>query len=224
MSIRIHIVTEGQTETNFVNKLLVPHFSAQNIALIPCTVVTNADKKAGRLYKGGISSYAKVKNNIEICLRYTKTASVYVTTMFDFYGLPEDFPGYDGIKNIADPYHKVAFLENALQEDICKDNAAFLPYLSLHEFEALLFSDIAIIEDHFFDHDISALKTLRDFNPELINNEKQTSPSKRILKCIPVYHKSTDGIAIALKIGLEPLRAKCKHFSRWIEKLETLEK
>jgi hypothetical protein len=61
VSIRVHIVAEGQTETNFIKTILNPYFLCRGIILIPCTVVTKNDKKAGRQYKGGISAYSKAK-------------------------------------------------------------------------------------------------------------------------------------------------------------------
>jgi hypothetical protein len=224
VSIRVHIVTEGQTETNFVKSILGPYFSYRNIILIPCTVVTKGDKKAGRQYKGGISRYSKAKIDILKCLAYTKDPSVYVSTFFDLYHLPDDFPGHNGAQKINDPYQKAEFLEKSLQTDICENGLSFLPYLSIHEFEALLFSNTDVIRKHFFDKDVLSLvnTALQYQNPELINNGEQTSPSKRILQCIPEYIKPSDGVEIAQKIGLDVLRAKCSHFDAWIKKLEGL--
>jgi hypothetical protein len=226
VSIRVHIVTEGQTESDFVNKVLYPYFLDRNITLIPCTLVTKNDKKAGRQYKGGISRYSKARNDILKCLAYRgKNPDVYVSTIFDFYRLPNDFPGFNDAQGIVDPYSKIAFLEKSLQDDIDKNGAAFLPYLSLHEFEAFLFSDIEVVKKHFFEIDITPLiNTKSEYpNPELINNGEQTSPSKRILQCVPGYAKSVDGVAITQKIGLDVLRGKCRHFDGWIQRLEELE-
>jgi hypothetical protein len=224
MSIRVHIVAEGQTETNFVKKVLYPHFQILGITVIPYTLVTKYDKKNGRQYKGGIPHYSKAKNDILKCLEYTKDTSVYVSTFFDFYRLPVDFPGYDDARKINDPYQKVEFLEKSLQDDIRKNDIHFLPYLSLHEFEALLFSNIDVIQNHFFDNDVTPLAdTISQYqNPELINNGEQTSPSKRILQCIPEYIKPNDGVEITQKTGLDVLRAKCGHFGNWISSLENL--
>jgi hypothetical protein len=224
VNVRVHIVTEGQTETNFVNRLLVPHFSRLGITLVPCTVVTKNDIKAGRQHKGGISNYLKVKNDILRCLAFAKVSEVYVSTMFDLYHLPTDFPCYAGAEKINDPYSRVEFLESSLKEDLCKNSPVFLPYLSLHEFEALLFSDIGIVEEHFFDANIMPLrKTVSQYpNPELINNSEQTAPSKRIFQCVTEYTKPVDGVEIAQKIGLTNLRKKCRHFDDWIGKLENL--
>jgi hypothetical protein len=225
VSIRVHIVTEGQTETNFVKDVLDLYFSNRNITLIPCTLVTNNDKRAGRQYKGGISRYSKAKNDIVKCLAYRgKNSNVYVSTFFDFYRLPNDFPGFNDAQKINDPYSKIAFLEKSLQDDIDKNGTAFLPYLSLHEFEALLFSDTGVVQKHFPGKDITPLINTADEypNPELINNGEQTAPSKRILQCVPEYAKPFDGVAIAQKIGLDVLRGKCRHFDGWIQRLEEL--
>jgi hypothetical protein len=226
MSICVHIVTEGQTETNFVKDILVPYFLSRNIEIIPRTLLTKNDKKTGRQYKGGIPNYPKAKNDIVRCLAYTKkNPSVVVSTMFDFYRLPNDFPGYSDAQKINDPYSKAAFLEKALKDDIDKGGSSFLPYLSLHEFEALLFSDIDVVQKHFFDVDVTPLvnTVLQHPNPELINSGERTAPSKRLLECVPEYAKPIDGVTITQKIGLGVLRAKCRHFDSWIGKLEGLE-
>lgn len=101
-----------------------------------------------------------------------------------------------------------------------------MPYLSLHEFEAPLFSNSDIMKEHFFDHDATSLiqTTLQYPNPEMINGGEQTAPSKRILQCIPEYAKPIDGVAIAQKTGLDVLRAKCSHFDNWIKGFEGLKR
>jgi hypothetical protein len=59
-------------------------------------------------------------------------------------------------------------------------------------------------------------------NPKLINDGRETAPSKRILKEIPEYDKATAGPIIAEKRGLPALRAKCRHFHEWLSRLEKL--
>lgn len=58
--------------------------------------------------------------------------------MFDLYALPSNFPKYDESKKISDPYKRVEKLEHAFQEDL--DEKRFIPYIQLHEFEALMLS------------------------------------------------------------------------------------
>ncbi len=59
-------------------------------------------------------------------------------------------------------------------------------------------------------------------NPEMINNDSETAPSKRLLRLYPGYDKVTNGITIAKKIGLQEIRKKCSHFNEWLEKIEKL--
>ena len=51
-----------------------------------------------------------------------------------------------------------------------------------------------------------------------------TAPSKRIIGQLPRYEhdKATVGVQAAQQIGLSRIRAKCPHFSRWVERLEAL--
>ena len=63
-----------------------------------------------------------------------------VTTLFDVYGLPSDFPGTTQWTHAADPVPQVAELEDSLSMAVAQTN--FTPYLQLHEFEALLFSNL----------------------------------------------------------------------------------
>jgi hypothetical protein len=59
-------------------------------------------------------------------------------------------------------------------------------------------------------------------NPELINENPETAPSKRILSLCDSYDKVNDGILILKEIGLPTLRKECRHFNDWLTKLETL--
>ncbi len=149
------------------------------------------------------------------------------TTMFDLYALPNDFPGYNDAKGVNDPYEKINILEQSFSEDI--GDQRFIPYIQLHEFETLLFSDLSMLEIEYFDHDkeISKLeKMLESFsnNPELINENVDTAPSKRIIKLIPEYkgNKVNVGATIASMIGIEHLKNTCRHFNEWVLKLEGL--
>jgi hypothetical protein len=56
--------------------------------------------------------------------------------------------------------------------------------------------------------------------PEHINNNPNTAPSKRILKIYPEYNKVLDGYNIAKFIGIDKIRVECRHFDKWLSKLE----
>jgi hypothetical protein len=68
------------------------------------------------------------------------TGAERITTMLDYYGLPDDFPGLAN-RPSGNCYQRVEHVERAFQGDIA--HPRFLPYLALHEFEALLFTDPA---------------------------------------------------------------------------------
>ena len=210
---RVLVFVEGQTEETFVRDLLVPYFSRLGIYLTPILAQTSPG------HKGGIVSYGKVKHQLTRLCRQDQGA--YVTTMMDYYGLPNDFPGLDG--RVADAHEQVVRLELALQQDIDAPN--FIPNLMLHEFEALLFSAPEKIAEWLDDQALLApMAAIRGAfaTPEHINNSPQTAPSKRILALVPHYKKTVDGPLIAEDIGLDAIRAQCPHFNNWIERLLAL--
>ena len=222
---RIYVVTEGQAETMFVKHVLYPFFYEYEKEVIPTTVLTKTDESRGRMYKGGISCFSKADKTIKLDIGYAiKDTDVFVTTMFDFYGLPKDTPGFEVAMQKKDPYEKVANIESAMQDFEKPIRPFYFPYIQLHEFEALIFSDIQRLEEEYFDFDLKPLKDCmrHNPNPELINNGLKTAPSKRIISCIPTYDKVASGVAVLRKIGVERLCQKCKHFSEWIEKLKSL--
>ena len=221
--IRLHITTEGATELQFTEKVLAPHLGNFNVIADARSVLTSKDNRRGKEYRGGLVTYAKAKQDIQNWMKQDNHPECRFTTMFDLYALPNDFPGYTEARAQQNAYEKVKILETRLAEDIGDDR--FIPYVQLHEFEALIFADPQQLDWEYLEHDqaIARLTAMvADKNPELINDTPETAPSKRILKEIPEYDKVTAGVAVAEKIGLQPLRAKCKHFDEWVSLLENL--
>ena len=205
--IRIFIFCEGQTEETFVNRILKDYLINKNIYL---TVIL----------LGGGNTYGKIKRQINIKCKNDKTA--YITSMIDLYALPHDFPEKTIIDTEKNSLQKIIIAENAFKNDINQDN--FIPNLVLHEFEALLLSDISKFNNLSFSQvDVQNLAhDIQGLNPEEINNSKETAPSKRILKYLPNYKKITDSNQIAEKIGIAIMRKKCPHFNEWLETIEKL--
>jgi hypothetical protein len=221
--IRLHVTAEGQTEQAFVKLILSSHLVHSNVMADSRSVLTSKDKKAAKEYRGGLISYQKAKADIQTWMKEDHHPECRFTTMFDLYALPDDFPGYAEAKLKTDPYEKVRILEDALGKDI--NNRRFIPYIQLHEFEALVLANPQQLDWEYLEHDgpIGRLvKMVKDQNPELINDSPETAPSKRILKEIPEYDKVTAGVSVVDKIGLPLLRQKCAHFSAWISVLEQL--
>lgn len=214
---RIYVVVEGQSEEAFVRELLTPHYARVGIYLTPIIVSTSPG------YRGGVVSYAKVRPQlIKLCLQ---DAQAFVTTMFDLYAVPTDFPGRrDGnypLKGSGD--EKSRFIESELAKDI--NQANFIPNLIVHEFEALLFADPAKFADWTSDDEVvDALQKILEANnaPEDINDGPTTAPSKRLLKVMPSYQKTFHGPLIATEIGLDRIRLLCPHFDQWLKRIEGL--
>jgi len=169
----------------------------------------------------------KPRWDITTWIKEDSNNDVWFTTMFDLYALPDDFPGYAEAQQAAAPCKKVAELEKKLSEDI--NCPRFIPYIQLHEFEALLLADPSKLDWEFLEHEKaiqSLVHLMRDRNPEEINDGEATAPSKRIIAAIPDYEgrKASSGPIVASKIGLATLRKRCRHFADWVTRLEGLQR
>lgn len=222
---RLHITAEGQTEESFVNKTLKQHLAQFGVYADVRCVLTG--KKKAKMFRGGMTTYEKAKKDISRWLREeTGNTDVAFTTMFDFYALPDDFPGYQDALLLQDPYEKVAKIEEAIAADIA--DPRFIPYIQLHEFETLLFVEPEKFGIEYIDETkkIARLRAIaNEFgNPELINQGPETAPSKRIIKVFADYenNKPAIGSMVAHEIGVDALRGACRHFNEWLTKLERL--
>ncbi len=218
--IRLKILVEGQTEELFIRNILAPYLLAFNIHCLPTPIVTGVHP-SGKKHVGGVTSWGKVRNNLNNALA-DKTA--FVSTMLDFYRFPSDIPNYPAA-NSGTALQRVLAIEVAMQDCFAFARARFIPFLTLHEFEALLFSNPALIAAHFGETAskqtllISELSQLG--NPEDINHGEQTHPAAR-LKALGAYGKVRDGVTLAGKVGIEAMLEKCPHFATWVNQLKTL--
>lgn len=169
-----------------------------------------------------MSGYARLKSDLTLWMKQDQQPDAWFTTMIDFYGLPEDFPGYGECVGRSDPIGRVECLEGRLQRDI--SHRRFIPYIQLHEFEALLFSEPDKFESVFPGAPAVTRKLMAIRNefqtPEHINDRPDLAPSKRIMQLLPDYKKPVAGPLIIQQIGLPTLRRECAHFRRWISKIE----
>jgi Domain of unknown function (DUF4276) len=212
--IRVHVFVEGQTEETFVRELLYRYFLEKNIFLNPILVRTSTTGK------GGVVSYAKIKPQLHRKCLEDQTA--FVTTMFDLYALPSDFPGSGSLPKTSDPFQKAEYLETEMGKDIGHKN--FIPNLLVHEFEGLLYSNPQVFGGWFDESVVSILQAERDVfpSPEHINDNPLTAPSKRIRNCCEGYDKPLHGSLLAIDIGLDTIRRECQHFNQWLLRLESI--
>lgn len=218
---RLAILVEGPTEYKAIKELFYNVFIGRGLFIEPIIVQTNRSR-SGKKSSGGYTTYSKIRKEI---LRLLDSFD-YVSTFFDYYGLNENFPCYLKSLSESDIYKKVEIVEDAFAVDI--KQRKFIPYIQLHEFESLLYSDISGFAEEYFD-DLQKVqeinKIIQEFpNPEEINNSVEAAPSQRIKKIFGEHQfkKTSNGINIVKTIGLETLLAKCKHFKEWYLKLESI--
>ena len=129
------VVCEGPTERDFVMEILQPALSHSNLFVEPRLIPTSP------VQKGGALTGQRVLRFLRNTLRQRRDS--YVTTFFDMYGLPADFPGAAGSRR--DPLRRATAIEETLHKEVvqiaeCRSER-FLPHIQPHEFEALLFSN-----------------------------------------------------------------------------------
>ena len=228
---RLLIHVEGETEETFVNEVLAPHLYGKGFTKVGARLIGNARQRDRR---GGIRAWSAVRRDI---LRHLKEDVTAVsTTMVDYYALPQTgeraWPGRAAAAQLAFA-GKASSVESELLADICTEmgvaaqQSRFIPYVMMHEFEGLLFSDAAGFGRGIGRPDlVPGFQAIRAqfATPEEINDSPQTAPSKRVLGVFPGYEKPLMGTLAVLEIGLDTIRQECPLFRRWVERLEQLPK
>ena len=216
---RVNILAEGHSEVQFLKTALVPHLANLELHLTPMLVLSSRKHDQ----KGGLQRYAVAKRDIERLL--SSQPDAYVSTMFDLFRLPKDFPSKESCMKLSQARAQVECLERELASDIGSD--MFIPYIQLHEFETLLYCDLNVLTPRIEGcaKGVEALQAeVAGLEPEAINGGDATAPSKRIIKHVPVYErnkKRVGGPAVAA-IPLAVLRKRCPHFGTWLGRLEAL--
>lgn len=219
--IRVLVIVEGTSEEFFVTKVLAP-------ALWPWNVMLTARILGVPGHKGGRTNYARARSDVLLCLKQDKRS--YCSTMLDLYGLGDDFPGKPLTANLPST-QKAIHIEQAMSANICKiipdlrSEVRFIPYIQVHEYEALLFSDPpALAASLNKSHLALQFQKVRDSfaTPEDIDDGPETAPSKRILGIHPSYSKVLEGTIAAQSIGVRTMRRECPHFNDWLDHLCSL--
>lgn len=223
---RIIIICEGQTEQAFCNDILNPYFSLKDIFIENPTI-----KKTN----GGIVNWSALKHQI-VDLHLKKDKTAFITTFIDYYGIyaHHKFPNWLESQKLIIKNDAIDLIEKGMKGDLEIDyQHRFIPYIQLHEFEGLLFSDIQVYENSFEPNEFLdkeyLVETINEFaNPEMINSGIESAPSKRLSKILKSYFSENEnskvifGSLLANDIGLEKIRSKCPRFDAWITQLETI--
>ncbi len=225
---RLLIIVEGQTEEDFVGRLLAPHLYGYGYLAVNSRLM---GKQRARRRRGGIRPWPEARRDIINHLR--ADPGIIVSTFVDYYGLPSDrLGGWSGRAEAGHlpPPAKGDHVERAMLADVVNEMGQgfnpdrFLPYVMMHEFEAMLFSDRQAFA-RAIDHVELAepfQKVMDSFDtPEEINDSPETAPSKRISTLLPGYQKPLLGVVAATAIGLPVIREECPHFGNWLSGLES---
>lgn len=214
----VKVIVEGQTEQKFISEVLAPYLVNKGIFITPIV----ASKKG---QKGGDIKFQRVKKDIG---NYLAQPNVnIVSTFVDYYGVKE-WPGQNDILTNSTPEQMAEIMNTAAKSEICREydhfnpTQRFIPFIAVHEFETLLFSDTTALAEGLGISQETIEATVNEFpSLEYINNSRETAPSKRLIAWYSQYGKTTTGIAIAKKIPIDTMRTKCPLFNQWLTKLES---
>ncbi len=204
--VNIGVVCEGQTETDFIKRLNREYFNQIKISLKPIGIEPNKNLEGNISIDRVVSFLYRSSSNFPI-----------LTTFIDFYGMKDK------------DNKTVDELEKELEDKFNRNNKysrIFIPYIQMHETEALWFSDInAIVKVK--NATILQIDKLNEINmkysnPEDINNSYESAPSKRLKNIFSDYNKVIDGRLISDKISLDVLKIKCPRFKEWINRITAL--
>jgi hypothetical protein len=217
------ILVEGQTEERFVKQVLQPHLTLIDLYLVP-TLLTTKVVKNGRNFKGGVTTFGKFESDLRRLLGGSGNGGL-VTTLLDYYRLPQDFPGMGDRPDPIDLFTRVRHVERAMSDHF--NDRRFLPFLALHEFEAWIFSCPSTLPEMMVESEREA-----DFaaicnsvtTPEHINERPGHNPASLIESIFPGYRKVLHGPTAADRIGLPLIRSRCEHFNIWLGRLEEFAK
>ena len=174
--IQLGVVVEGRTEVEFAKQVLTPHLVQLKVLVQPVPISGNV--KVGRLANEMAKLYRRFGR---------------VTSLVDFYGFADRPPGVT-----------VDELESRIGEEAsCKLDDwrpdRFLPYVQVHEFECLLFSDVDALADALqapMRVRLALHEIRRQFaSPEDINDHPSTAASKRLATAASDLPRRLEGTA-----------------------------
>ncbi len=223
---RLLVHVEGQTEEDFVKEVLSLHLYRAGYSNVSARLLGNARQRS---HRGSINPWESVREDITNHLKAEQDS--LATTMVDYYGLPDSWPGREEAKLQATLADKAASIREALRNDISDqfddafDRRRFVPYVVMHEFEGLLFSDPGKFAQGIGRPELTTqLQSIRNefTTPEEINDSPVTAPSKRVLDLYPRYQKPLVGGQAIREIGLDTIRRECLLFDGWMKELEAM--
>lgn len=226
---RLLVHVEGQTEETFVNEVLAPHLIGLGLTSVGARLMGNARQRA---HRGGVRAWRDVQR--DIVRHLMNDQECIATTMVDYYGMPmvgrRAWPGRSEAAG-REFRHKASTIEDGLSAAIRQtmgpgfEEGRFIPYVMMHEFEAMLFSDCDSFGEGIGHPELApSFQEIRGQfdSPGEIDDSPDTAPSRRIVELLSGYQKPLMGNLAALEIGLDAIRTECPNFQTWLERLEAI--
>jgi hypothetical protein len=223
VTVEVTVIVEGQTEEQFIKRVVAPRLHGLNVFLKPLLMKTSSDAR------GGAITFERFIFNARNVLM-SRPSSV-LSCFIDLYQLDTGFPDHAAAAALIDLDARVHCLNSALHKAVVERFEIrpdrFIPHIQPHEFEGLLFSDVeALVRiEPLWSAKEQALSLVRATaqTPEHINNGFETKPSRRLEVLLqPTYKKTRHGPLAAHEIGLDAMEKECPHFKRWMDALRAL--
>lgn len=219
---RLIFIVEGETELEFVNRLLIPYLTVSGLTTSMYGIIITMS--------GGGHGY----NNIEHFINTIRPVlsmsdEPIITTLIDHYGINSEkkLPGYSECIQESNVEARIKKMEEKLNEAVqsIKPYRFFIPYIQRHEFETLLFADPEKgfdLEYELIKQDVISLRTSFD-SVEEINCTPEGAPSKRLIAIYEqhnkAYEKVTDAVDVAELTTINKILEECPRFRKWVEAL-----
>ncbi len=208
--INLCFVVEGYAEEKFVIHKLGAHLQSKVSKKLNVNVQN---------LQGGILSDKLINRLKNIAPQYD-----IVTTLIDLVGLDaaklDNYSAIMANSNISSQDKSVQ-VEQIIADAVNCTN--IIPYVQPHEFEALCFADIEALEQSdplLAKNKIRIEQILQNYasNPENINTIPSKYPAKQLEKF--AYTKGASNFA--LYCDVDKIKAKCPHFSMWVNQLSCI--
>ena len=221
----VFLIVEGATEEQFYGKVLQDYFVSTDgtyrhyFQVVQMPHIKNDHR---RMHKGGAISFERSVVQVRRFL-HSATHAQRVFLVYDYYGLHPSFTEHILGADLAFE-QKIQSIVERFESEI--NDIRFSFRLQVHEFESLLFAAPDVIADHFNQPNhqatLEAMVAEAGGNPERINNNRATAPSKRLKATFSGYGKVVDGITLARKIGVDQMRQRCAYFDQFCGAIEGL--
>ncbi len=218
------VIVEGQSEQSFLKSVLAPYLGEQSCFIRAQLIGTSG-------HKGGGVSFERFSKDVGNALK--QRSDTNISSMIDYFRLDNSWPGMGELKRATSSGRTLdkIFVCGTLEKyTVSKLKVMFpqydvgsrvLPYFSMHEFEALLFSDILKLSEGLRGNvqDLQRVLDSFDGDPELINTDPSQAPSKILKFLNPQYKKVLHGTQIANSIGIATIKDQCTCFNSWVTRL-----